>query len=92
MAILKPKNFDKLPFGYRPRKTLRVPRNFAKKVRGIRDLGGRADDEDIADVISVMENMKTIKPNVFTVDCTYKGQSKGTVKKRKHKTMKKRRV
>jgi hypothetical protein len=66
MAILRPKNFDKLPLGYRPRKTLRVPRNFAKKVRGIRDYGKRADDEDIATVIAIVENMKVMKPNIFT--------------------------
>ena len=66
MAVLRPKNFDKLPLGYRPRRTMRVPRNFAKKVRGIRNMGGRADDEDIANVIAVVENMKYITPNVFT--------------------------
>jgi hypothetical protein len=76
MAVLRPKNFDKLPFGYRPRRTMRVPRNFAKKVRGIRRLGGRADDEDIANVIAVMENMKVMKPTIFTP--------------KKRKTMKKR--
>lgn len=80
MAVLRPKNFDKLPLGYRPRKTMRVPRNFAKKVKGIHKLGPRADDEDIADVIAIVENMKVMKPNVFTL------------KKKKHKTMKKRRV
>ncbi len=66
MAVLRPKNFDKLPLGYRPRKTMRVPRNFAKKVRGIRNMGGRADDEDIANVIAVVENMKVMQPTIFT--------------------------
>ncbi len=79
MAILRPKNFDKLPLGYRPRKTLRVPRNFAKKVKGIHRLGGRADDDDIADVIAVIENIRVMKPNIF-------------LSKRKRKTMKKRKV
>lgn len=65
MAILKPKNFNRLPLGYRPKHTMKVNSNFAKKVRRVSRNGPRADDEDIANVVTVIENMKMYTPNVF---------------------------
>ena len=65
MVLLKPKNFNRLPLGYRPRKTVKVNKNFANKVRRVNRNGARADDEDIADVLTVVENMKTYTPNLF---------------------------
>ena len=65
MVVLKPKNFNRLPLGYRPRKTMRVNKNFANKVKRVNRNGPRADDEDIANVVTVIENMKVYTPHLF---------------------------
>ena len=62
---LTPNNFKRFPLGYRPRRTLRVPRNFGRKVKEIKKYGPRADDENIANVVTVLEDMKTYKPKLF---------------------------
>jgi hypothetical protein len=65
MVQLHPKNFNRLPFGYRPKGSVSVNSNFAKKVKRVNRNGPRADDEDIANVLTVVENMRTYTPALF---------------------------
>jgi hypothetical protein len=65
MVKLHPKNFNRLPFGYRPKGSVEVNSNFAKKVKRVNRNGPRADDEDIANVVTVVENMRTYTPSLF---------------------------
>ena len=65
MVILKPENFKRLPLGYRPQQSMSVSKNFANKVKRVKRNGPRADDEDIANVVTVVENMKTYTPQIF---------------------------
>ena len=83
---LEPKNFQHVPLFYRPQKKVRVSKSFAKKVRGIRNQGGRADDEDIANVMTVLEDMRTYTPKIFQ-----KRQHTRAIRKLKKKKMTKRR-
>jgi hypothetical protein len=65
MNTLEPRNFKHLPLFYRPKQSVKVSKGFAKKVRGISHLGGRADDENIANVSMTMDEMRQLTPSVF---------------------------
>ncbi len=79
MTVLKPKNFQHIPLGYRPRHTIRVPKRFANQVREIRNLGGRADDEHIANTMTVLEDMRSLTPKLFNRGRpTHKGRPRKT--------------
>lgn len=88
---LEPKNFRHIPLFYRPQKKIRVSKNFGKKVRGIRNQGGRADDEDIADVMTVLEDMRTYTPKIFKIRKIKTRASKGKKMNKKGKRMTRRR-
>ena len=65
MNTLEPRNFKHLPIFYRPKQSVKVSKGFAKKVRGIARDGGRADDENIANVSMTMDEMRQLTPSVF---------------------------
>jgi hypothetical protein len=65
MAWLRPKDFKHIPSFYRPKRTLRVNKGFAKKVREIKKYGGRSNSGNVGDVFSVLENMRRVTPKVF---------------------------
>ena len=88
MVFLHPENFKRLPLGYRPETTLRVSADFANKVRRIKKWGPRADDENIADVVTVLENMKTYTPRVFMKKAVTRKRSKRGLGRRR-RTLKK---
>ena len=62
---LEPRNFKHLPIFYRPKQPVKVSKGFAKKVRGIARNGGRADNENIANVSMTMDEMRQLTPSVF---------------------------
>ena len=65
MAVLHPGNFKHVPGVFRPRRTVRVNRKFAKAVRKIAKLGGRSNSEEVGDVMMVLNNMRMRTPKVF---------------------------
>ena len=62
---LEPRDFKHLPLFYRPKQPVKVSKGFAKKVRGIARDGGRADNENIANVSMTMDEMRQLTPSVF---------------------------
>lgn len=87
MVLLQPDNFKKLPLGYRPQKSVNVSKNFANKVKRVKRNGPRADDENIADVVTVVENMRTYTPQIFKRN----NKTKNKNKSKKNRSIKTRR-
>ena len=86
MVVLSPKDFKHIPEYLRPRRTFKAPKSFAKKVSDIKNLGGRVDSDNIADVVTILNNMRSITPKVFEVKHRGKrhGKAKGKAKTRKN--------
>lgn len=76
MVILSPKDFKHVPAYLRPKRSFKADKNFAKKVRHVKKYGPRSDDDEVGDVVSVLNNMRSYTPNVF--------KSKGKSKTRKN--------
>jgi len=66
MVLLRPSEFKHIPGAFRPRRTVKVSRGFAKSVRNIKKYGARADSGDVGDVMMVLNNMRMKTPKVFS--------------------------
>jgi len=63
--ILHPSDFKHVPGAFRPRRSIKVSRNFGRSVKNIKRWGGRADSGDVGDVMMVLNNMRMKTPKVF---------------------------
>ena len=65
MVVLTPNNFRNVPEYLRPKTAFVADTDFAKKVRHIKKYSTHSDEEEVGDVVTVLQNMKQIKPQMF---------------------------
>jgi hypothetical protein len=64
-AYLRPKDFKHIPAYLRPKRAFKADRDFAKKVHHVKKYGVRSDDDEVADVVTILNNMRAITPRIF---------------------------